>query len=348
MSVPRLVLTLIAVLIAAAAPAQNPWRVPSGERAEAARLFKIYRGSADQQARAQAAEALSQMDPAVLAALVPLVERDWQAAVGDYLNGVQRVVPEVVRRRVSDPAFRREVAALRATMATLRAAGDGLTKERLRDEGEPTLRRLRELHTITRSDCVAARPALGPAGDAAHALTRIRVMLKQKARLKDERDYAEADLARQESALTARAFRPDPKAAKILEANAALAAKSGMTAEEIEGIRVLNDTRMLLGLTPVLIDPKLQQAARGHSRTMATLRFFAHESPEPGRRTPWDRAKLAGTTASAENIFNGSDDPRAANDCWCSSPGHHVNMFGNHIRVGMARCEGNWTQLFGR
>ena len=348
MLAPRFLLTLVTVSIAFTALAQDLSNVPPGERAEAARLFKIYRESADQPARGQAAEALSQMHYTVMLALVPILERDWQLAVANYLNAVQRVAAEVARKRTSDSAFAREVAALRTTLAKLRAAGDGLTKERLHSEGEPALKRLRELHTITKADLVAAQAALGPAGDAARALTRMRVMLKQKTRLKDERDFTEADLARQESALIVRAFRTDPKAAMVLEANAALSAKSGVPADEIEGIRDLNEMRMLLGLAPVLIDPKLHDAARGHSQDKTTMKFFAHDSPAPGKKTPWDRAKLAGTTASAENIFSGSPNPRATNQAWFFSPGHHVNMFGNHSRVGMGRCEGNWTQMFGR
>lgn len=348
MSAPRFLFTFIATLIAASALAQNLSHVSRGERGEAARLFKIYRESTDQPARGQAVEALSQMDSAVMLALVPILERDWQLAVTDYLNAIQRVAPVVARKRTSDSTFSREVAALRATLAGLRAAGDGLTTERIHSEGEPALKRLRELHTMTKAELVATQAALGPAGDAARALTRMRVMLKQKTRLKDERDYTEADLARQESALIARAFRTDPKAAKILEANVSLAARAGLPADEVEGIRDLNEMRILSGLAPVLIDPKLHDAARDHSQDMATMRFFAHESPAPGKRTPWDRAKRAGTTAIAENIFSGSTHPHAANQSWFSSPGHHVNMFGNHRRGGMGRYEGHWTQMFGR
>ena len=348
MFAPRFLITLIAPLFAANALAQNLSHVPSDERAEAARLFKVYHKSTDQAARGQAVEALSQMHESVMIALVPNIERDWQVAVSEYLTSVQRTANELARKRSSGFSASRDIASLRATLARLRAAGDGLTKERLQYEGEPALRRLRELHSITKMDLTSTQPKLGPAGDAARALTRMRVMLKQKARLQDERDYTEADLARQESALILRAFRTEPKAAAILDANAALAARAGLPAEEVEGVRDLNEMRMLLGLAPLLIDPRLHDAARGHSQDMATMRFFSHDSPVPGKTTPWERAKLAGTEASAENIFSGSPDPRAASEAWFSSPGHHLNMFGNHRRVGMGRYGGCWTQLFGR
>jgi uncharacterized protein YkwD len=104
---------------------------------------------------------------------------------------------------------------------------------------------------------------------------------------------------------------------------------------------------MLLGLAPVLIDPKLHLAARDHSKDMAEKKFFAHDSPVSGKKSPWDRAKRAGTSANAENIFMGNSSPEAANRSWFLSPGHHVNMFGNSRRGGMGRHEGYWTQMFG-
>ena len=145
----------------------------------------------------------------------------------------------------------------------------------------------------------------------------------------------------------ARAFRTDQKTEKTLAANAEFAAKNAVPADEAAGILDLNEMRMLCGLDPVLIDPKLHNAARDHSKDMATKNFFAHESPVPGKKSPWDRAKLAGTTASAENIFAGDQSPKGANGGWFHSPGHHVNMFGNHRRGGMGRYEGHWTQMFG-
>ena len=348
MAASRFLLPLFVPLLAASALAQNLAHVPANERAEAARLFKVYRKSTDQPARGQAVEALSQMHESVMIALVPMIERDWQSAVTEYLTSFQRTATELARKRSTGYAATREIAALRARLAKLRAAGETLTQQRLQSEGEPALKRLRELHSITKADLFSAQPKLGPAGEGARALTRMRVMLKQKTPLRDERDYTEADLDRQESALILGAIRKDPKAAVILDANAALAARFGLPSDEIEGIRELNELRMLLGLGPVIIDPRLHEAARGHSQDMATLRFFSHDSPIAGKTTPWDRAKQVGTEASAENIFSGSPDYRVANDAWFLSPGHHVNMFGNHRRVGMARYRGHWTQLFGR
>ena len=87
-----------------------------------------------------------------------------------------------------------------------------------------------------------------------------------------------------------------------------------------------------------------------HSKDMETHKFFDHISPVKGHKTPWDRARLAGTTASAENIFAAKKDTpgNVASDAWFVSPPHHRNMLGEHRRVGVGRHGKYFTQVFGR
>jgi uncharacterized protein YkwD len=105
---------------------------------------------------------------------------------------------------------------------------------------------------------------------------------------------------------------------------------------------------MLVGVRALVLDPKLCEAARDHSEDMQVNRFFAHESPLPGKKTPWDRAKNFGTSASGENIYMGSSDPHGANMGWFYSPGHHKNMFNaGQVRIGLGCTGSHWTQMFG-
>ena len=141
---------------------------------------------------------------------------------------------------------------------------------------------------------------------------------------------------------------------KILEANAALEVVSdGVTqegelgVEEQRGIRDLNLRRVLLGLNAQRIDLKLCHACRDHSNDMSEHGFFAHESPVEGKKTPWDRAARAGTSASSENIARGAQTGPDAIRQWWYSPGHHRNMLGGGGRTGLGRHGGYWTQLFG-
>jgi uncharacterized protein YkwD len=336
-----------AAILTWTASAQDLSLVPPAARREAARLFKILREDRVLAEREKALGELCKLHYTVLQAAVPILERDWYNVMTSFRAIIARTAADVARRRSGDPAFKKEVGTLRETLAKLRAAGDGLTKEALKAEGGPALDRLRALFTITTRDLAEGNPATLPLIEAARAYTRMRLFLQDKIRLTNPVVYKEADLDRELAAMIARAFRTDQKTERILETNAALVAGGAVPADEGEGIRQLNEMRILLGIDPVLLDPKLASAARGHSQDMVENRFFAHESPVRGKKTPSDRARLAGTTGGAENIFAGSPSPHAANEGWFFSPGHHVNMFGRHRRAGMGRYEGHWTQLFG-
>ena len=133
----------------------------------------------------------------------------------------------------------------------------------------------------------------------------------------------------------------------MLAINARLAEKLDL--EEARAILACNLMRNLLGLSALAIDPKLCDAARDHSKDMETLKFFAHESPVPGKKKPWDRAKLFGTTACAENIAMGYHDGRAVNEGWFHSPGHHKNMLtADHVRIGVGRSGVYYSEEFGK
>lgn len=114
---------------------------------------------------------------------------------------------------------------------------------------------------------------------------------------------------------------------------------------------ILNRERLILGLGPLRLEEKLSDAAEGHSADMAKLGFFAHDSPVPGKKTPWDRAKRAGFTgrASGENIFMGSTEAQAAYNAWFGSDGHRFIMLAsgpNTLGVGISGR--HWTMMTGR
>jgi uncharacterized protein YkwD len=114
---------------------------------------------------------------------------------------------------------------------------------------------------------------------------------------------------------------------------------------------VLNVERDLLGLRPLLLEEKLSEAAEGHSKDMLRLGFFAHESPVPEKKSPWDRARLAGFTgnASGENIFMGSASAQAAYDGWFASDGHRFIMMASGPNVvGVGIAGDHWTMMTGK
>jgi len=144
-----------------------------------------------------------------------------------------------------------------------------------------------------------------------------------------------------ESQLFSLFARPDQT---IMTGNAAL--KAQVPTPEYEQIWLTNLYRLLVGKTPLKINPKLCDAAREHSSDMMEHKFFAHESPLPGKRTPGDRAQRHGASASGENIFMGNKTADAAFWAWFLSLGHHKNMLGGYSEIGVGNHELYWTQMF--
>jgi uncharacterized protein YkwD len=111
-------------------------------------------------------------------------------------------------------------------------------------------------------------------------------------------------------------------------------------------LRWSNVERIAAGVPPLSWSDKLARAARGHSEEMARLGYFAHQSPNPRRRTAMMRAQLEGldapTLAVGENLFRGNwrrDRARRIVASWMSSPGHRENLLRGEFRylgVGIA------------
>ena len=109
----------------------------------------------------------------------------------------------------------------------------------------------------------------------------------------------------------------------------------------------LNRYRVLVGKSAVQIDLKLCNASRDHSKDMDEHEFFSHDSPLTGKRKFNDRAKLAGTSASAENIYRGNKLAEGPFWAWFKSAGHHKNMLREAGRAGVGIHEKTWTLMMG-
>lgn len=114
---------------------------------------------------------------------------------------------------------------------------------------------------------------------------------------------------------------------------------------------MISEQRSLFGIPPLLMDEQLSAASTGHSEDMARLRFFAHESPVEGKKSPWDRARVAKFKhrAMGENIFMGSSSPEAAYKAWFGSDGHRFIMFGQGANlIGVGPHGRHWTMMTGK
>lgn len=226
--------------------------------------------------------------------------------------------------------------------------GEGAMKPLLKSKSMPALKALRKLILPSGPEIFETAPdALQNQRKIILVLAKFRDAIVKIAVLQGP-GKALSDLLAEEKEVIA-SFSGLPRdGLRVIEENDEIAEKNKIPDAERRGIRELNEWRLLLGLNALLIDPRLCEASRGHSADMNNHNFFAHQSPLPGRTTPWDRAANAGTRSSGENIYMGSPDPASANRGWFYSPGHHKNMFkATHRFIGLGRYQSHWTQMFG-
>jgi uncharacterized protein YkwD len=290
---------------------------------------------------------LKDLETAELVAFLKEFDLTWKNLRSKYLRDHKDFVTKVLggdARREAQAEIRR----LRNEFMEVYQLGEGPMKPLLKSKSMPAIVALRKLILPTAKEVLAtAPPALDQRRKIILILARFRDAVVDTAVLPDE-DPAEASVLGAEGEVIASMSGLPRDGLRVLEENEKIAKKAELPEDECEGIRELNEWRLLLGLNALLIDPKLSLASRGHSEDMHTHGFFAHESPLPGKTTPWDRAAKVGTRARGENIYMGSTRPSSANKGWFYSPGHHKNMFkASHTRIGLGRYQKHWTQLFG-
>ncbi|MEY4675092.1 MAG: hypothetical protein RL148_2876 [Planctomycetota bacterium] len=133
---------------------------------------------------------------------------------------------------------------------------------------------------------------------------------------------------------------------RIEEFNRKTATK--VSAGEREQLEITNAYRRMFGHRPVALNLKVSDAARGHAEEMANMGYFAHFSPTPGRRTPFDRMKLAGYDHGASENIALNDGAMSSHVAWCHSSGHHRNLLSpGHKEFGIGNNGRYWVQNFG-
>lgn len=343
----RFLLFVIAFLPALSAP-RAPAALDAGQRAKASALFADYRKameSGDHDAADTAMTTLMEDLPEEASEIAwKQISAETTTRLREYRKQAEALL---AAKQPKDLLANPEVAKDRKLLMDILAVADeGAQKKRLAEEGWPALERLEKNLLPDPKETLAADPAL--AKSRTEILFRLDLgdRLIKTAYLRPDpgpREEMES-LERPGAGLAAIASRDDRR---VLAENETIAAKEQIPAAEADGIRDANRIRVLAGLPALLLDPKLCLASRNHSQDMVSRGFFAHESPVEGRKSPWDRAAQAGTTASAENIAAGQSTGADANRAWFHSPGHFRNFFGNHRRIGLGNHGNHWTQMFG-
>ena len=121
-----------------------------------------------------------------------------------------------------------------------------------------------------------------------------------------------------------------------------------LTSAQREQLKVTNDYRAMFHHRPLAVMPVVCTASQGHAEEMSRLGYFSHTSPSPGRKTPYDRMRLAGYTFGVSENIALVDGAMGAHVEWCHSSGHHRNLLDPaHKEMGIGAVGRYWVQNFG-
>ena len=341
----------LATLLGGTAHGQTSKVVADTQR-QATRLVSMFRtAKKDAAKRAKVVEEAVASGPNCVTAVQDAIERELQPQMARYSQHFFQQAQAAAKKKISgvDP---QEVTKLRQTVFAMQARMD-FTPELIKRDGIAPLKKLEELLLVDRARVIeesealqAERKQLEEPGKLWERCAQfLHEQSNDENKPKDPPTFEQ--YVRGQEALQAGLAAPmDAHNRQVFAANARLEAK--LDPEEYRAIQALNVIRNLLGLNALAIDPGLCSAARDHSQDMETHKFDGHESPVPGRRTPFDRARRYGTTCVSENLCKGTRDGKAAIEAWFGSPGHHRSLVEKtYTRVGVGLAGQRFTQLFG-
>jgi len=153
---------------------------------------------------------------------------------------------------------------------------------------------------------------------------------------------------------------PDPTPSRTPGRTAARATpasiETGYATMESEILVLVNKERRRHGLQPLVLNPRLELAAKLHAQNMARFRKMAHDLPESPLPTLSHRAQHVAYyfATIAENIALGYPDAETVVTGWMKSPGHRQNILSREIveiGTGVADSPSGrlyFCQVFGR
>lgn len=107
-------------------------------------------------------------------------------------------------------------------------------------------------------------------------------------------------------------------------------------------IKKMNEERTGAGLTPLMVDDRLNRAACAKARHMIEGDYWNHTAPDG--TTPWEFFRQEGYVSmnSAENLAYGHKDNFSVVDGWMRSHGHARNILGNFEDTGLCVIKGSY------
>ena len=143
---------------------------------------------------------------------------------------------------------------------------------------------------------------------------------------------------------------PNSNAPTVPDSSASAGTETaGMSAYELEVVRLVNVERAKYGLSALAADGELSRIARYKSQDMRDKGYFSHESPTYG--SPFQMLKSFGVSyrSAGENIAYGYATPEKVVNAWMNSEGHRANILNasyTRLGVGYVASGDYWTQLF--
>lgn len=117
-------------------------------------------------------------------------------------------------------------------------------------------------------------------------------------------------------------------------------------------LNLVNQERKKQGLSALMLDKKLNNAAQKKAVDMRDKNYFDHQSPTYG--SPFDLMRSEGISYSTagENIAAGQRSAQAVMESWMNSSGHRANILNAKYKyLGVGFCTGGrygtyWVQEF--
>ena len=101
---------------------------------------------------------------------------------------------------------------------------------------------------------------------------------------------------------------------------------------EDQVLAAVNKARAGAGCAALTVNAKLEAAARGHAKAMATQNFFGHASKNGAKFSSRIKAQGYRYSRVAENIAAGQSSAAAVMKDWLASAGHRKNILDCALR----------------
>ena len=323
-------------------PPRTPTTTPAGKKVDIQRLvidFRRAAGSAEK--RKTAADKLLEFGPRGATILRGIIASDLPRRVASYKKAFYNQARGIGLKKLRAANSKQT----QVWQEQFKSIGS-ITKESLKAQAGPAMDGLYKALVPTREEVLESNKALAAQREEMVAMDAIGIRSRTLLGAKSTDAELPKTLEQQEKLISLMCTYMPESARKSIEADLKQFTRMGF--EEWHGFVHLNVVRMLLGLHPMRIDLKLSAAALDHSKDMDKHKFFDHQSPVAGKKTPWDRAARQGAKANGECIAAGMSDGPSAIRGWFFSPGHHVLIMSKSSRVGIGGYSRTWTLMTGR